>query len=164
MYDDKDGIYFINPKLTTEQLRKEAEGLLMSVVVCIDILQQEYSTQLTNQPQCFLKTLHNCAQQLFELYCVAFPLQSLDATTYAEQERAFILNPALSKTKQHDYLRGISNHLVALCEEGLQTALLDHLNDRGGNILMNAALQAQTLRQLVEIMQLKMHESPQGIA
>lgn len=155
MYDDNNGIYLINPNLAPEQLRYEAEGLLMSVMVCIDILQHEYSMQLSNQPQHFLKTLYNCAQQLFVLYCDVFPLQSMDGKSYTTEERIFILNPKLNEVQRHNYLRGISYHLVALCEEGLQTTLLDHLNDRGGNLLMNAALQAQTFRQTVEVLQLK---------
>lgn len=155
MSKDNDGIYFINPNLSSEQLQAEAEGILMSIMVCIDILQQEYSAQLPEQPQHFLRMLYNCTQQLFLLYCAVFPLKSMNGKVYATRELIFVLNSTLNETKKHDYLRGMVSHLVALCEEGLQTTLLEHLNDRGGNVLMSATLQVQIFRQTVETLQMR---------
>lgn len=155
MNNNDDGIYTINPELKPERFQQEAEGLLMSVVTSIDVLHREYSKQLTGEQQHFLKTMHNTMLQLFVLYDAVFPLQSVDARTYGAHERVFVLNPTLNKTKREDYLRGMMSQLAALCEEGLRTILLDYLNDRGGNLLMNAALQAQTLRHVIEEMQFK---------
>lgn len=148
--DSNNGIYRINPDISPQSLNEEGEKLLMSTVVVFDILLQKYGHTLPFTQHHYLYAMNNVISQIFLFYAGIYPLQSLDAQQYGGRFNLLLLNPALDKMQRQSSLRALLYQLSSLCEEGLNSVLLDHLTDTGGNLLMNIALQVHSLRQIVE--------------
>jgi hypothetical protein len=142
--------------LKPELLRQEAQELLLSSTLMIEVLYQRYSEELSLEPRYYLKNMADTAIYLLSLFHRLYPFESLDALYYIDKPRAFIVNPKLTLERLSEHMLITLFQLRSLCIEATNSVLLEHLPENGGNMLINITVQIQKLQQITECLLITM--------
>lgn len=144
-----DGLYSLRQGLTVNELKQEAEALLLSILMMIDLLQKQPKQPLTLTQRYLIKTMNDLLLHVLTLFMQLYAINSAEALHYLQQESTFLMKPAISQEQLQNDLLDKIYQLGALNTIAVND-LLDQFTETNGNILITSAQRLNLLTLVLE--------------